>query len=181
MKGDYNNLDSENIENTGEVKKCCGSCKIPCGDESKTENMETLKIKNNELKDALARALATLSNNEKDMKKKFAAIKLLSQEDVIKDVLQVVDTINHAIKMDPKSAGLTMIKNAFLNSLKSFGLKEQEVQIGDKFDHFIHMAIESKKSDNKEDNNKIYEVISPAYFLEDRLLKASIVKVYVTE
>ena len=65
-----------------------------------------------------------------------------------------------------------------MNSIfEEFGVKSIGV-VGEGFDHNIHQSIEMVKTDKKEDDHKVAEVIQKGYKLGDRVIRAARVNVY---
>lgn len=101
----------------------------------------------------------------------------LSNENLIKELLVIIDDFERAIQSienEKNKEGLILIHKNFFKIFESHGLKKIEA-LGKKFDSYYHEAISKEKSD-KEDGI-ILDEIQPGYILKSKIIRHSKVKV----
>ena len=128
--------------------------------------------------DKYLRAVAELDNYKKRVvKERFDIIKY-GKEDVIKDILPFVDSLDRALEhaesntdINSFKEGLKLIQDQLLGSLKKHGVERIETA-GMDFDPNFHEALMQMESDQHEDN-KIVSEMERGYLLNGRLLRPS--------
>ena len=105
-------------------------------------------------------------------------------EALIKQILEVVDDFERAIKMDDNDLsdevsnflkGFKMIYTRLIGILESLGVKEVEVE-GKEFDPNYAEAILTDHDENKPEN-VVKEVLKKGYMYKDKLIRPAMVKV----
>ncbi len=130
-----------------------------------TQKIEKLE---QELKDAQTqklRALADYQNLQiRSEKEKLEFIKYANEKLLLK-ILDTKDNLDRAANFinDP---GLNMVRDNFVNFLAEFGVKEIEV-LGKEFDPHLMECIDKKECET----NKVTEVHTKGYFLNDKVLR----------
>ena len=132
--------------------------------------------------DKYLRAVAELDNYKKRVvKERFDIIKY-GKEDVIKDILPFVDSLDRALEhaesntdINSFKEGLKLIQDQLLGSLKKHGVERIECA-GQEFDPNFHEAMMQVDSPQHEDNKVINEY-ERGYLLNGRLLRPSKVSV----
>ena len=110
------------------------------------------------------------------MAKKVTTNKTANQ-DVITSLIPVLDDFKRAglqIEKDSKDfdkKGVELIFNKFNDSLKSNGLEETKVEIGDVFNSDLHEAITQIKATNENQKGKIIDVIELGYKLGEKIIR----------
>ena len=148
------------------------------------EKMEKLKQKLKEktkLADDYLRQLkylqADFENYRKRMEKERKGMIKYANEEIIKDLLEIIDDFERAIgslKGKEIAGGLSLILNRFKNILKRYGLKEIKA-VGNKFDPYYHEALLKVKT--KGEKNIVVEELQKGYILNSKVIRHSKVKV----
>ncbi len=128
--------------------------------------------------DSWQRAQAEFVNirkRDEESKKEFMKF---ATEDIVTDMLGVADSFGMAFgnkeaweKVDKNwRAGVEYIYNQFMGILKDRGVTEFGA-IGEVFDPSRHMAIENRKTTEKENDHKVLEVIQKGYILQGKVVR----------
>lgn len=127
------------------------------------------------LKDQLARALADYDNLRKRYEtERQVWIKYAGEKLMIK-LLPILDALRQA-QAHLKDSGLAIISKQLEDILKEEGLEEIKVEVGSKFDHNLHEAVELVQGKEKE--AKIKEVVLSGWrFVNGPILRHAKVKV----
>ena len=132
--------------------------------------------------DKYVRAVAELDNYKKRAAKEKADIIKFGKEDVIKDILPFVDSLDRALEhaesapdINSFKEGLKLIQDQLLCSLKKHGVERIECA-GQEFDPNFHEAMMQVDSEHHEENKVINEY-ERGYLLNGRLLRPSRVSV----
>lgn len=168
------------------VKKCkCGDSKAKCCDSKKSKNIETIVggglYQNIEkeltiLKDQHIRLLADFNNYKSWVEKNKVEWMMSSSKQIILHILPIVDELDGIVKIfkDDTSnicKSVTMVLNHFYKVLGQYGVKKIDVKIGDVFNEEYHEVIDSNNVENKEDDNKIIEIVKDGYTLHDKIIR----------
>jgi molecular chaperone GrpE len=126
--------------------------------------------------DKYLRAVADLDNYKKRMIKDKADIIKYSNEDIIKDILPFMDSLDRALEHDTGDIksfkdGIALIQEQLLCCLKKHGVERIDAA-GVTFDPNFHEALMQVESDQHE-NNKIVNEMQKGYLLNGRLLRPS--------
>lgn len=133
-------------------------------------------------------ALAELENMRKRNANEIQDIKKYGVAPLARDLFTVYENLNMALKsiseedkqnntvLNNLYFGLDMVLNNFKAAFNNNKIDIILPNVGDTFDHNLHQAMSEIESDDVEPG-KIAQVIQPAYKLEDRLLKPSVVNV----
>ena len=128
-------------------------------------------------KDKFLRLFAEFENyKRRTTKERIEMFKTAGQE-VIQSLLPVMDDFDRALKEysndkdDPHVQGMTLISNKFKETLKSKGLEEATVKVGDTFDAEIHEAITQIPAPKKKLVGKVVDVIEKGYKLGDKIIR----------
>ena len=126
--------------------------------------------------DKYLRAVAELDNYRKRAAREKTEIIKYGKEDVIKDILPFMDSLDRALKHDTGDIqafkdGIALIQEQLLCCLKKHGV-EMINAAGSTFDPNFHEALMQMESDQHEDNKVISEM-EKGYLLNGRLLRPS--------
>ena len=121
--------------------------------------------------DGWKRSKADYINEKKRLVDEFEIKSQEKQFDCIKEFLNVLDSIDIAIKTSADKSGLEEIKKQFLNSLKKLGVKKIEC-LGKKFDPSVHEAVRSVNVEINSESGIIKEITRDGYILGDKLLRS---------
>lgn len=146
--------------------------------------IKELQKKNAELLDGWQRDKAEFINARKrDEEQKNAFLKF-SKEDLISELLMVLDSFESAFK-DKEAwekadknwrTGVEYIHSQFMNVLAQNGLKVIN-PVGELYNNSRDEAVETVKVDDKNDGDKILDVVRVGYELNGKLIRAPKVKV----
>ena len=126
--------------------------------------------------DKYLRAVAELDNYRKRAAREKTEIIKYGKEDVIKDILPFMDSLDRALEHDNGDVkafkdGVALIQEQLLSCLKKHGVERIETA-GKDFDPNFHEALMQIESDQHEDN-KIVSEMEKGYLLNGRLLRPS--------
>jgi len=126
--------------------------------------------------DKYLRAVAELDNYKKRVIKEKTDIIKYGKEDIVKDILPFMDSLDRALEHDTGDIqsfkdGIALIQDQLLCCLKKHGVERIETAGAD-FDPNFHEALMQVESDRHEDN-KIVNEIEKGYLLNGRLIRPS--------
>ncbi len=148
--------------------------------DEKQKLAEELAAKEKEAKDnydRYLRAVAELDNYKKRAAREKADTIKYSKEDIIKDILPFLDSLDraleHADTSDAKAfkEGIALMQDQLLCCLKRHGVERIE-SAGAMFDPNVHEALMQMESD-RHDNNQIVSEMEKGYLLNGRLIRPS--------
>jgi molecular chaperone GrpE len=149
--------------------------------DTETENLkEALEAKEKEAKenyDRYLRTVAELDNYKKRMARDKADILKYGKEDLVKDILPFLDSLDramtHADSNDAQAfkSGITLIQDQLLGCLKKHGVERIE-SAGLDFDPNFHEALMQMDSADHQ-NNQIVSEMEKGYLLNGRLIRPS--------
>lgn len=122
-----------------------------------------------------------LQNKITDEKKAFF---LKAEEEFVTDLLPVIDSFEMAFsnketweKVSPDwRMGVELIYSNLLRTLKQHGVEELN-PIGENFDPRVHTSVALIKTDNKDTDGKVLEVIQKGYIMRNTIIRSPQVKV----
>ena len=127
--------------------------------------------------DKYLRAVADLDNYKKRANKEKSDIIKYSNEELIRDILPFVDSLDRALEhgggadVEVFKDGLKLIQDQLLCCLKKHGVEKIE-SLGLDFDPSFHEAMMQSDSE-KHEENKIINEMERGYLLNGRLLRPS--------
>ena len=139
--------------------------------------LEEIKESLENEKDKYLRLFAEFENFKKRTSKERIELFKTAGQDVITSLLPVLDDFDRAISQlnENKSGkdfeGFILIKNKFLEIMKSNGLIDIETQIGDNFDAEVHEAISQITAIDKNQKGKIIDVIEKGFQLGEKIIR----------
>ena len=123
------------------------------------------------------RAVADLDNYKKRTIKEKADIIKYGKEEIIKDILPFVDSLDRALDHADSSdiqafkEGIKLIQEQLLSCLKKHGVEKID-SVGLDFDPNFHEAMMQVESE-KHEENKVVNEVQKGYLLNGRLLRPS--------
>ncbi len=156
---------------------------------SKKQNTKKTRVSKsdsqfNELKQDLAlekekylRLFAEFENFKKRTAKERLDLFKTANQEVITSLIPVLDDFKRAVLQIEKDSkgfdkkGVELIFNKFNDSLKSNGLEETKVEVGDVFNSDLHEAISQIKATNENQKGKIIDVIELGYKLGEKIIR----------
>lgn len=152
--------------------------------EEKNTQIEELTKKINTLQELLLRNQAELQNYKRRKEEETEKILKYKNEDLIKQILNIVDNFERAIRMDDSDLsdevskfleGFKLIYTNMLNILNQFDVKPIDAE-GVEFDPEYHHAVLTAHDENKP-AGVVLEVLQKGYLYKDRVIRAAMVKV----
>ncbi len=128
-------------------------------------------------KDKFLRLFAEFENYKRRTTKERIELFKTAGQEVIQSLLPVIDDFDRALKEysddkdDVHVKGMTLISNKLKETLKSKGLEEATVKIGDTFDAELHEAITQIPAPKKKLVGKVVDVIEKGYKLGDKIIR----------
>jgi molecular chaperone GrpE len=148
-----------------------GDKEVPAKNEDMKEKEESVNY------DKYLRAVADLENYKKRSIREKADIIKYGKEEIIKDILPFVDSLDRALDHADSSdvqafkEGIRLIQEQLLSCLKKHGVEKID-SIGLNFDPNFHEALMQVESEEHEENKVVNEV-EKGYLLNGRLLRPS--------
>jgi len=136
------------------------------------KELDDCKKQLEEYKNKYLRSLADYQNLEKRVNSEKEELKKELNKNLILKILTILDDIDKA-EIFIKDAGLKIIKDKFIQLLKSEGVEEIDLNNG-MFDPNLAEAVEVVEG--KEDN-KIVEVLRKGYKYQGKVIRVALVKV----
>ena len=165
--------------------------KVELDNESKKEKkdkykkkIESLENENKDLKDKVLAVNAELINYRKRKEEETSRMLKYKDEDLVKELLQVSDNFERAIKLDDTNLNDELSK--FLDGFKIIYAHFQNILDGAEvkaidgfnkpFDPTYHQAVLTEKVDGVEPG-MVVEVLQKGYLLKDKVIRPAMVKV----
>lgn len=189
--------DSLDVEIEDETKDELPEIIIKKNPEQKSEEEQTEKSNNNQSnnsseadeaisileaelhkeKDKFTRLFAEFENYKRRTAKERLELLTSAGQDVILSMLPVLDDFDRALVEISKSEdenllrGVELIHSKFLNTLRSKGLEQIQVDTGDLFDSDIHEAITQTTAPTEDLRGKVLDVVEKGYKLGDKIIR----------
>ena len=129
--------------------------------------------------DGWKRAKAELINYKKDEVKRFEEVIKLSNEELIKELLLVLDSFDLGLASLEKEGlaqkGIYLIRSQLRDILKSYGLEEIAISAGQIFDPKIQEAVAEIESNQPA--GTVIEEVEKGYLLNGRVIRPARVKI----
>ena len=145
---------------------------------SKSESqLKDLKQGLAHVKEKYLRLFAEFENFKKRTAKERLDLFKTANQEVITSLIPVLDDFKRAVLQIEKDLkefdkkGIELIYNNFNDSLKSNGLEETKVEVGDVFNPDLHEAISQIKATNENQKGKIIDVIELGYKLGEKIIR----------
>ena len=145
--------------------------------------IKSLKKENKKLKDEYVRKIAEMDNLRKRLEREKSEFYQYALSDFLEELLVVLDNFERALESESKGdgksfrEGIEMIHKQYQNLLTKQGLTSIEIK-GKKFDPHIHQALMTEESEDVKEP-EISEEIQRGYMLHNRLLRPTMVKVWI--
>ena len=148
--------------------------------EETTEEAPSDDAKYKELNAKYMRLMADFQNQKKRFDKEKADIYQYANEDIVKNLLNVIDNFERALDAakdaDPKfHEGMELIFKQLMAALEKAGVSEIKA-LGEDFDPNFHNAVMMEETDEYE-SNKVSGVMQKGYTLNSRVIRPAMVKV----
>lgn len=138
------------------------------------ERLKNVEAKAKEYLDGWQRSQADFVNlRKRDEEAKIEFIKF-AKLSVVEELIPVLDSFNIALSHGHE--GLEPLYNQFLKVLKASGLEEIE-PLGETFSPHEHEALGAVKTEKKDEDHKVLEVLQKGYKLNGKVIRPAKVKV----
>ena len=149
------------------------------------EKVKSLEEENSDLKEQYLRKQADFENYRKRMTREKEGFASYANKQLLLDLIPIIDDFERAIKSAEESKdfdsfhdGILLIEKQFTSMLeRKWGLKRFESE-GEEFDPQKHEAVMTEESADH-DTSTVLEDFQKGYFLHDKVLRPSKVKVSV--
>jgi molecular chaperone GrpE len=134
------------------------------------------------MREAMLRMQAETDNTRKRLTRELERSRLLALEKILKDLLQVRDSLERGLQTDPEAATVhSLIEGQeltlkMLNKVMEDHHLEEIDPAGEPFDPALHEAMTVLPSPEHEENT-VLEVLQKGYRLHDRLIRPAMVVV----
>lgn len=177
----------------GEECTCGESCECEEDDEDKpkkhkwgkkSKEIEELKEANKKLEQEVLMAKADLINYRKRKDEEVVRMLKYSNEDLVKEMLTIIDSLERAIDMEEDNlndevskflSGFKLIYCNLINTLEKYGVKAID-GFNKPFDPTYHQAVMTEKRDGVE-SGMVLDVLQKGYLLKDRVIRPAMVRV----
>ena len=137
---------------------------------STKELNENLKVE----QDKYLRLFAEFENYKRRTAKERIELFKTAGKEILTNLVPVLEDFKRALSQENSDSdndeGINLIFNKFNETLKSQGLTEVEVNIGDIFDPEIHEAISQIPATEDDQKGKIIDIIQGGYKLGDSII-----------
>jgi len=136
-----------------------------------------------ELEDSLLRSKADFINYRKRLEDEQVRLFKYCNEDLVKEMLPIIDSLERAINMDDKNlddevskflSGIKMIYCNLTSVLNKYGVKSIDGS-NKPFDPAFHQAVMTEKCEME--SGMVIEVLQKGYLLKDKVIRPAMVRV----
>ena len=151
-------------------------------DQWESEAVDAARAEAANMRDAMLRMQAETENTRKRLTRELERSRRLALERVMKDLLQVRDSMERGLGVDPESATVESLIEGQQLTLKMLNkvMEDHHLEVidpaGQPFDPELHEAMTVLPS-AEHDENTVVEVIQKGYRLRDRLIRPAMVVV----
>ena len=148
-----------------------------------SEKLNEAYNKISELEDSLLRSKAEFINYRKRLEDEQTRLFKYCNEDLVKEMLPIIDSLERAINMDDNNledevskflSGFKMIYCNLISILDKYGVKSIDGS-NKPFDPAFHQAVMTEASDME--SGMVIEVLQKGYLLKDKVIRPAMVKV----
>ena len=155
-----------------ETKSNKGSTKATA---KRVEDNEEVKNELKTEKEKFLRLFAEFENFKRRTAKERLELFSTASEEVMVALLPILDDFDrasNAIESENELVtGFVLIKNKLVDTLKSKGLSQFDVNIGDEFNADIHEAVTQIDAPSKKMKGKIIDIIEKGYQLGEKIIR----------
>ncbi|MBE6152001.1 MAG: nucleotide exchange factor GrpE [Firmicutes bacterium] len=150
----------------------------------KNKEIEELTESNKRLEQEVLMAKADLINYRKRKDEEVVRMLKYSNEDLVKEMLTIIDSLERAIDMDDDNlndevskflSGFKLIYCNLINTLEKYGVKAID-GFNKPFDPTYHQAVMTEKRDGVE-SGMVLDVLQKGYLLKDKVIRPAMVRV----
>lgn len=178
---DLNSADDPASEDEGASKEEAAAPADP--EETPTsEALERAEVELARHRDAMLRMQAEMENQRKRMVREQEKARKFALERIMKDLLQVRDSLERGLEVEPDALTVESLKEGQELTLKMLGkvMQDHHLEVidpsGQAFDPELHEAMTVLPSEDLEENT-VMEVLQKGFRLHDRLIRPAMVVV----
>jgi molecular chaperone GrpE len=130
-------------------------------------------------------ALAQMKDLHKTYEKENAISVKYVTHDLMLELLPIIDVFSMVLdnpnipnEVSAYFKGFELVFNQFKDLMERHQVSEINCKVNDEFDHNIHNGVEKIETENKEDDNRICQILQKGYKIGDKVLRPVSVKVY---
>ena len=141
--------------------------------DKKSQSLKDLKESLKVEQDKYVRLFAEFENYKRRTSKERLELYKTAGKEVLTSMVPILEDFKRALSQentDSDNEGFKLIYNKFNETLKSQGLIEVEVNIGDVFNPDIHEAISQIPATENDQKGKIIDIIQGGYKLGDNII-----------
>ena len=141
--------------------------------DKKSQSIKDLKESLKVEQDKYVRLFAEFENYKRRTSKERLDLYKTAGKEVLTSLVPILEDFKRALNQentDSDNEGVKLIYNKFNETLKSQGLIEVEVNIGDVFNPDIHEAISQIPATENKQKGKIIDIIQGGYKLGDNII-----------
>ena len=139
------------------------------------EDNEEIKNELKTEKEKFLRLFAEFENFKRRTAKERLELFSTASEEVMVALLPILDDFDRATNAiegeNELVTGFVLIKNKLLDTLKSKGLTQFDVKIGDQFNADVHEAVTQIDAPSKKMKGKIIDIIEKGYKLGEKIIR----------
>ncbi|OHW62551.1 protein GrpE [Andreesenia angusta] len=167
----------ESEEETAEVE---GEETVEATESPENSELEKLSAELEEAQNSKLRLQADFDNYRKRVEREKQSLINYAVEGMVSELLPVIDNFERALEVKEADfegfyQGVEMIKNQFIEALKSQGLEEIEA-LDQPFDPNYHNAVSQMESEDH-DSDIVVQVFQKGYKIKDKVVRPSMVVV----
>ncbi|MGT2837329.1 nucleotide exchange factor GrpE [Streptococcus macacae] len=161
---------TESVEGTEEVQEA----------PAEKSELELAKERADDFENKYLRAHAEMQNIQRRANEERQNLQKYRSQDLAKAILPSLDNLERALAVEGLTEdvkkGLEMVQESLVAALKNEGI--EEIPVEEKFDHNLHMAIQTLPADDEHPADTIAQIFQKGYKLHDRILRPAMVVVY---
>ena len=154
-----------------------------CKKDKHLDKLNEAYNKISELEDSLLRSKADFINYRKRLEDEQTRLFKYCNEDLVKEMLPIIDSLERAINMDDNNleddvskflSGIKMIYCNLISVLNKYGVKAIDGS-NKPFDPAFHQAVMTERVEAE--SGMVIEVLQKGYLLKDKVIRPAMVKV----
>lgn len=177
-KEEIEEMSEEVVENSTETVEEITDKEEAAEADGKSE-LELANERAEEFENKYLRAHAEMKNVQRRSQEERQTLQRYRSQDLAKKILPSLDNLERALAVegltDDVKKGLKMVQESLNQALKEEGIEEVPCE---KFDHNLHMAVQTLPADDDHPTDTIAQVFQKGYKIHERLLRPAMVVVY---
>ncbi|MBI2093578.1 MAG: nucleotide exchange factor GrpE, partial [Candidatus Omnitrophica bacterium] len=166
-----------------QAEKSASCAESKSTEESKNQELETLRQQAKEAQDKYLRTVAEFENTRKRLQREKEEFTKFAAQSLVRELLPIMDGLSQALvavdkQSDPEAVvkGVHLIYRQLLGVLEEQGVKRIST-IGELFDPHLHEAVDQVAATDGQAEGKIVEEVHTGYTMHDKVIRPAMVKV----